>query len=305
MSLNHIISFVLICFILGCSTKEQKTKETEFDPIVEQINVDNIELNSALFQELKDPIDGENYKFHSRLFLQTSLINRHVNTLGLIADPSKTENIKRASYSYKKAGEHQKAMQLLQLSIDEEKDVSKLLNNIDYAAWNYLYFYRDYKNTIASVDEILKLTDNDLGMSCHGEPCLLLKGQALYRLGKFDEAVTLFTTFQKHEASQGFNEMDNSLIVFYKARCLVELGQNEEAQKYFLHLIANHPHAEAAYQLALIHFHKKEFTQTKNYLGEAEKALTDGYSFKEPYFERFDKVFPYQIDELRDRLNQN
>lgn len=121
-------------------------------------------------------------------------------------------------------------------------------------------------------------------------------------MGKFEEAIAVFSEFQEHEAAQGFNDMDNSLIVFYKARCLAELGQNEEAEKYFSFLVKDHPHAEASFQLALIHYDKKEFALAKQHLNEAEKALVGGYSFKEPYFERFDKVFPHHIDELRDRL---
>lgn len=179
MSVKYSLLYLFLCFISSCSPKDEEPKQTELDPIVEKINVENIVLDSYIFQKLKDPTGSEEYKFHSRFFYQTSLINRHVNILGLANNPTITEHIRRASYSYKKAGEHQKAMHLLQLSIDEEADVSKRLNNLDYAAWNYLYFYRDYENTIATVDEILKLTDNDLGMSCHGEVCLLLKGQAL------------------------------------------------------------------------------------------------------------------------------
>lgn len=303
MSVKYIFFSLLACFLLSCSSKENKTKEIKFNPIVEKINVENIDLDSSIFQKLKDPTGSEEYKFHSRFFYQTSLINRHVNILGLANNPTITEHIRRASYSYKKAGEHQKAMHLLQLSIDEEANVSKRLNNLDYAAWNYLYFYRDYENTIATVDEILKLTDNDLSMSCHGESCLLLKGQALYRMGKLEEAITVFSAFQEHEKAQGFDDMDNSLIVFYKARCLAELGKNEEAEKYFLHLVKNRPLAEANYQLALIYYGRKEYSLTNKYLVKAEKAINEGYTFKEPYFERFDKVFPHQIIDLQNKLN--
>lgn len=303
MSLKYSLLYLFLCFIFSCSPKDEQPKQTEFEPIVEKINVENIDFNVIDSEKLKsDTSIGKEYIDFSYKFLQTSHFKRHLNTIGLAIDPSTTEYIRRFSYSYKKAGEHQKAMHLLQLSIDEEADVSKRLNNLDYAAWNYLYFYRDYENTIATVDEILKLADNDLGMSCHGESCLLLKGQALYRMGKLEEAIAVFSAFQKHEEAQGFNPMDNPLIVFYKARCLAELGKNEEAEKYFLHLVKNHPLAEANYQLALIYHGRKEFSLATKNLDEAEKAINEGYTFKEPYFERFDKVFPHHIDDLRDKL---
>jgi|GEM_PF-1328393 len=300
MSVKYIISLVAIAFLISCSDHNDTADNLELEPIVEELNIENINFNSLIFEELKSDVSlGETYIDFSYNFLQTSLYKRHLNTIGLAIDPSTTEYIRRFSYSYKKAGEHQKAMHLLQLSLDEEKDTNLMLDHLDYVAWNYLYFYRDYPNTIKTVNQILKLSNKDLGASCHGEICLVLKGQALYRMKKYEEAIEVFSTFQAFEEEEGFNPMDNSLLVFYKGICLAKLNQKEEAVEYFSHLVKNHPHGEAYYQLAQLYFKKGDYTLAKKYLDEAEEAIAKGFTFKEPYFERFDKVFQYQIEELK------
>lgn len=300
MSVKYSLLYLFLCFIFSCSPKDEQPKQTKFEPIVDKINVENIDFNAIGSEKLKSDISkGNEYIDFSYNFLQTSLFKRHLNIIGLAIDPSTTEYIRRFSYSYKKAGEHQKAMHLLQLSLDEEKDTNLMLDNLDYVAWNYLYFYRDYPNTIKTVNQILELSNKDLGASCHGEICLVLKGQALYRMKKYEEAIEVFSTFQAFEEEEGFNPMDNSLLVFYKGICLAKLNQKEEAVEYFSHLVKNHPHGEAYYQLAQLYFKNGDYTLAKKYLDEAEEAIAKGFTFKEPYFERFDKVFQYQIEELK------
>ncbi|MCH8534175.1 MAG: tetratricopeptide repeat protein [Flavobacteriaceae bacterium] len=304
MSVKYVILFVVIAFLISCSDRKEVSKNVKLEPVVEKLNLENIDFNSPAFEKLKsDTSFGKEYIDFSYNFVQTSLVKRHFNTMGLAIDPSTTEYIRRFSYSYKKAGEHQKAMQLLQLSLDEEKNTNLLLDHLDYVAWNYLYFYRDYPNTIKTVDQILELSNNDLGASCHGEICLVLKGQALYRMKKYEEAIQVFSTFQAYEKEQGFNPMDNSLLVFYKARCLAELNQYKEAVEYFSHLLKNHPHGEASYQLAKLHFKREDYELVKKHLNEVEQAIANGNTFKEPFIERFDKVFQYQIDDLREKIH--
>lgn len=304
MSIKKNIFLAVSFLLVACSSDEKNLQKTILPPVVEKINVENIDLSLIDFKEYTSDVSlGKEYVDFSYSFLQTSLFKRHLNTIGLTIDPSNTDYIKRFSYSYKKAGEHQKAMHLLQLSLEEEIDPTIRLNHLSYVAWNYLYFYRDYANAIATVDEIVELSNKDLGFSCHGEVCLILKGQALYRMKKYEEAIQVFSTYQAHEKEQGFYPMDNPLLVFYKARCLAEIGQSEEAELYFSHLLKNNPHAEASFQIAKLHFANKNYDLANKFLVDTEKAIQLGYSFKEPYFERFDKVFVHQVDELRKSMS--
>jgi tetratricopeptide (TPR) repeat protein len=296
----------MIFFGLSCS-KSKREAEHISEPkggLKSRLNLESINTDSSVFERMQDDVgNGEEYVEFSYNFEQTSLFKRHLNTIGLLIDPNNSEYIRRFSYSYKKAGEHEKAMKMLNLALETDTNPSAHLKNLDYAAWNYLYFYRDYDHTIKTVDKILELTQNELEVSCHGEPCLLLKGQALYRLKKYKQAIDVFESYQKNEIEQGFNPMDNFYVVFYKAICLTELNQLDAAISNFSDLIKEHPSAEVSYQLALLYYRKSDFESSKTQLLEAEKALEEGFTFKEPYFERFDKVFNHQIEDMRRKID--
>lgn len=204
--------------------------------------------------------------------------------------------------SIKKSGEHEKAMRVLVASVDASQTNEELLEHYSYMAWNYLYFYRDYHNTLKIVDEIMQLSNNDFGASCYGESCLILKGQALYRSGKLDEAIEVFEAYQAHEEKLGFSPMDDPLLVFYKGRCLAEKEEYEKAIPYFTYFTRHQPSAEAYFQLAHLFLQLNFKEDARLYINLAEEALQNGYTFREPYFERFDKVFMHQIEAFKHRL---
>lgn len=296
MSLTKKIIVVALPLLLSCSSAENENRKS--DSVLEKINVEKLDTELINFADI-DESYGKEYVDFSYNFLQTSLFKRHLNTAGLLIDPSNTSFIKRFSYSYKKAGEHEKAMNVLQAAVDASQTEEELMNNFSYIAWNYLYFYRDYHKTIKTVGKMLELSNNDLGISCHGEACLLLKGQALYRLGKINEAVELFSEYQNNEIELGFNKMGDPLVVFYKARCLSEQENYDDAISYFKYFTKDQPSAEAYFQLAKIYLITGELLQAENYIRLSEDALSNGYTFREPYFERFDKVFAHQIQDLK------
>lgn len=304
MSLKNWVLMIFICIIFSCSKADSDETANNEREMVQKLNIEHVKTNSAVYKKMKkDKSYGKEYVDFSYNFEQTSLFKRHLNILGLMINPDNSEYIRRFSYSYKKAGEHEKAMKMLNLALETDNDSSTHLKNLDYAAWNYLYFYRDYDNTIKTVNEILELTQNDLSISCHGESCLLLKGQALYRLGKYKQAIDVFESYQQNEIEQGFDPLDNFYIVFYKAICLAELQNHEAAIFNLSQLIERYPSAEVSYQLAKLYYSKSDLENSKNQLHEAEKALASGYTFKEPYFERFDKVFQHQIEDLKRKFD--
>ena len=77
-----------------------------------------------------------------------------------------------------------------------------------------------------------------------------------------------------------------------------EIVEIKEAIDYYLYLVKKHPHSEASFRLAVLYKKNGDLFLSKQYLDKAEVALKQGYTFKEPYFERFDKVFDHDIDDF-------
>ncbi len=272
MKYTKVLFSLLLC--IGCKkfNKEQKTVYTERE---------------------KDSI-AKRYHQISDYFLQPSNLYRIYKDSAINAQKSKVDYIQRLSYSYKKVGDHIKAMEVLNKAVTKDTANGKA-GVLQYRAWTLLYFYRDYEGTIRDVDLIEKITKKKYTI-CWGEPCGLHKGQALYKLGKYKEAITEFKKVNEQEEKLGFDISGNHLVFFYMGRCYAELGEDksalecfEKAQKGSYNMFT-----EAYYQMGLIH-KKNDSLEKALQLFEKAKEL-EGYKMAEPYIERFDEVFPYMID---------
>jgi len=237
---------------------------------------------------------AKGYDDTSDYFLQPSQIHRIYKDSALQMQPENVDIRQRFSYSFKKVGEHIRAMEILNKAV--EIDVAhKKADAMQYRAWSLLYYYRDYTGTIRDVDSISSITGNQYN-TCWGEPCGFLKGQALYKLGKFSEAIDTFDAVNQQEAAMGFDINDNHLLYFYKGRCFAEMDRHNEAiTSYENALVSVKEFPEAYYQLALSYRAMEDYDSAKKYLLLAQNYLK--YGMDEPYVERFDEVFSYQIEE--------
>lgn len=237
-------------------------------------------------------------KYHnlSQTVYQTSEIHRIYKDSALLAVPDHVEYMQRASYSYKKAGEHIKAMEMLNkaVAIDVKNNSTKAL---EYKAWSMLYFYRDYENTIKDVDKIIEISRNP-NIACHGETCLFLKGQAYYQLGAYQKAIETFNMLLALQKEQGLEPNEDFYTNFYLGRSYIKSNNIEKG------LVILEEQLLMPYTVKTeLHFYIGQVYALKN---ETEKALQHFISskdfflkndkFTEPYFERFDEIFMEDID---------
>jgi len=279
MSIKKIIVFVTIGILLGC----QETPKDDFSSLTEE---EKIELTDY-------------YHKYSKYYLQPSELHRTYKDSALMVNPNHVEYRQRLSYSYKKVGDHIKAMQILNKAVEIDTAQGKA-DALMYKAWTMLYFYRDYTAVVRDVDLIDSITNRSYNI-CWGEPCGFQKAQALYKLGKYKEAIKTFENVNELEKEKGFDVSENYLNFFYTGRCLAELGLYKKAiENYKISMASFSQFPEAYYQIGLCYEALGEPKKAKEYLLKAQENIA--YKMNEPYIERFDEVFPYMIKETLNRL---
>jgi len=270
----NILSLTLVTLFLGCD---------------EENSEDFTSLSEREKNELINTFDKT-----SDYFLQPSEMYRQYKDSALNVDPTNVDLLQRLSYSYKKVGEHIKAMEILKraVEIDIANGNSRVL---EYRAWTLLYYYRDFEGTIRDVDQIEKINGSAYN-TCWGEPCGFHKGQALYKLEKFKEAIETFERVNDQEEKLGFNIDDNHMIFYYIGRCYSEMKDYNKAIMYYKKSLASvERFPEAYYQLGLVYKELNKNAKAEESFKLAKANIT--YSMGEPYIERFDEVFQYMIDE--------
>jgi len=275
MSLKNIV--LIFCFIiLVISCKKDRVKDF-----------------STLSDVEKTEYTKEYFDFAYN-FLQTSELRRTFIDSALFVQPTNVEYRQRHSYSYKKVGEHIKAMEVLNKAVEIDVANGKA-NALEYRAWSLLYFYRDYEGTVEDINLIEEIT-GEVYNTCWGEPCGFHKGQALYKLKRYEEAIEALKLVNSEEEKLGFNSDDNYKIFFYIGRCYDELKDYDKAiENYQKALQSVDKFPEAYYQLGLVYKKLGDINLSRVNLELAHKYLI--YSINEPYVERLDEVFLYMIDD--------
>jgi tetratricopeptide (TPR) repeat protein len=275
-----IILFALSIILASC---EQKVEE--------KIDGSVIDLSRIDIQKRRELANWYNEK--SNTYRQPSYLRRIYLDSAIMVLPDSVDYRQRLSYSYKKVGDHIKAMKILNKAV--QMDIEQgYTGALEYRAWTLLYFYRDYEGTIKDVEAIEQMTGRAYN-TCWGEPCGYQKGQALYRLGNYEEAIEAFEIVNIEEDKKGFSTDSNYMIFFYMARCYAELEEYENAiQLYNKALKTSNKQPEIYYQLGLVYKKLNEHDMAmKNF--QLAKEYID-YGIEEPYIERFDEVFLYMIE---------
>lgn len=285
MSLKSLFILIASVFFLSCKSSKN---ENPF----EHLSSEEREKLATFYHNIS--ITEHHVKF------QTGRLHRVYKDSALMAVPDHVEYMQRASYSYKKSGEHIKAMQMLNkaVALDVEKNSTKAL---EYKAWSMLYFYRDYESTIKDVDLIEKINFPKKYNACHGEPCLFLKGQAYYQLGEYQNAIETFEYLLKILEEKGLDPKDEFLTNFYLARSYFK-SNNLDKSLFYLEEQLEMPYtvkAELNFYAGQIYVLKNEKEKALQHFLEAKELFLKNDKFYEPYIERFDEIF---IDDIESEI---
>src|SRR5690606_15288871 len=198
--------------------------------IISFLAVNCKEKEPPYFSKLNESEKGElATQFHdlSNYFLQPSELYRTYKDSALIVQPNNVDYRQRLSYSYKKVGDHIRAMEILNKAVEIDTANGKT-DALEYKVWSLLYYYRDYEGVVRDVDLIEKISGRAYN-PCWGEPCGFHKGQALYKLGEFKKAIETFETVNIEEEKLGFDPNDNYMNFFYIGRCYAEMEEYDKA----------------------------------------------------------------------------
>ncbi|QAA81853.1 tetratricopeptide repeat protein [Aequorivita sp. H23M31] len=274
MSIKQII-FIGTIFHVFLSCKEKSTS-------------DFATLDDSKKEELSNY-----YHELSNYFLQPSELYRVYKDSALMVQPDNVEIRQKLSYSYKKVGDHIKAMEVLNKAVEIDTAQGKT-DVLEYRAWTLLYYYRDYEGAVRDVDLIEKISGRTYN-PCWGEPCGFHKGQALYKLREYEKAIETFEIVNIEEEKIGFDINDNYMIFFYMGRCYAEMKDFDNAIKYYKKSLASvDKFPEAYFQLGLVYKMLNKKAKADKNFELAKKYIA--YNMGEPYVERFDKVFLYRIE---------
>lgn len=232
---------------------------------------------------------------------QTGKLHWIYKDSALMAVPDHVEYMQRASYSYKKAGEHIKAMQMLNKAVALDTANGKTAA-LEYKAWSMLYFYRDYKSTINDVDKIIEISKIP-AKACHGESCLFLKGQAYYQLGEYQNVIETFDYLLKLLEKQDMDPKDDFLTNFYLSRSYFKLN-NLDQSLFYLKEQLEMPYtvkAELNFYAGQIYALKNEKEKALQHFLEAKKLFLKNDKIHEPYIERFDEIF---LDDIESEITK-
>jgi len=159
----RFLTFILFITLIACSKPAEISEVPERD-------------FAAMSQAELDSL-GEWYNNVSNYFLQVSENHRRYKDSALIVAPDNIEYRQVYSYSYKKAGEHLKAMKILNEAVRRDS-LNGSVEAMKYRAWSLLYYYRDYKGAIRDINNIEKLTGFRYN-TCWGDLVAFTKGKLI------------------------------------------------------------------------------------------------------------------------------
>jgi len=283
MSLKVIVNLIIVFLFISCSKSKQYSNKF-----------------SELKETEKDSV-SEHYNQWSDSFLQTSELYRVYKDSALTVSPAKVGIRQKLSYSYKKRGEHVKAMEVLNKAVEIDLEKGSV-DALQYRIWSLLYYYRDYEGVLSDI-KLMRDVAGESYSACWGEPCGFHEGQALYKLDKYEEAIAAFERVNREEKELGFDIEGNYFNYFYMGRCYAKKEMHQKAITYYDKALVGFKDSPEAYFYKAMSFKRLgDNVRAKEFFENARVYIAN--SMEEPYVERFDEVFLYMIDDELEKIGK-
>ncbi|MDF1697886.1 MAG: hypothetical protein P1U56_18705 [Saprospiraceae bacterium] len=163
--------------------------------------------------------------------------------------------------------------------------------NLGYRGWCRLQFLRDYKGAIADIEELMRISNYDIGHCQTGDYHLEIALALCYKeIGELEKAKELLENRIQSE-NYSFDLYD----YYHLGIIEFELGNIPQAIAAFHQQIENNEIAEPYFYLALVHKQMNEFDDYRSFLNKSEELYRQGNTMFDNYAENLDKIFLQDI----------
>jgi len=231
----------------------------------------------------------QHYEGKRRAYYQGSRYKQESYELLQKLDPENESYFRGQSVTHSKIGDYHIAFPLL--------EQSKELNpreNLYYYAWLLLDLYHDYERALAYLEKYDAFTPDQKDYAW-GENVYQLKGKALKGLGRYSEAIKMFS-----QAIETEGDYPDVYSFVYRGICHAAEGNYSAASSDFDVAIQQYEQCSMAY------FYKgkaaweikKDAKIARQNLNQARQLLLAGYKKTDPYKEVMDEIHIEMADDL-------
>lgn len=186
------------------------------------------------------------------------------------------------------------------LAIDALEEAVKRNPSIkEYYGWVLLYYYRDYNKSYQILDEYDKKTPN-FSDPVIGENVNYLKGLALMKMNRFEEAIKEFNIYIDYVSNSVGEDWVDVYAFVNRGNSYVQINEFERAINDYNTAIRNYTTCSEAY------FYKAQTLLKLNNIDSAlisakksHNLITVGhYKHEDTYIEYFHEIYPVQVKRL-------
>lgn len=214
-------------------------------------------------------------------------------------DPTFDKGFRELSIAYLKRGIPHKWKERIDIAVEIDPIAWQ-----GYRGYNYLWFYRDYRQAILDFDATDSLTPNFIDQP-QGHSVDYWRGIAYLGLKDYDNSLSYFNKFIDTETKEWSEDIVEVTGFLYRGIVLYDIGEFDKAIKDFDKVLKYNLNqsADAKYYKALI------FKDTNPKLAKQliESAITDfnnGYFNQRPYVETIRQIYIEDLEELQYKIDE-
>jgi len=224
------------------------------------------------------------------LRVSSLMLNEKYNLTGKVYRSLSVQHTKNGNYGF--------AINALEKAVSMDETCK------DYYGWVLLYYYRDYERAYQVLQEYDELTPEFSDFAV-GENVNYLKGLALLKMDRFEEAITEFDKYIENEIKAAGEDWVDVYAFVNKGIALARLGQHDLAIEEYNRAIENYENCTEAYYYKSISLLEENRLEAALAFAEySSELIGKGFKHEENYIELFHEIYPSQTSKLIRKIDE-